>query len=40
MDLSPMQGRPAESCDILFRFHVDGSIVEANKVSRAQKEFH
>jgi hypothetical protein len=35
-----MQGRHAESWDIISRLHVDGSIVHTNKVSYAQKEFH
>ncbi|KAG1719299.1 general substrate transporter [Suillus lakei] len=35
-----MQGRHAESWVIISRLHVDGNIVDANKVSYAQKEFH
>ncbi|KAG0707359.1 general substrate transporter [Suillus ampliporus] len=35
-----MQGRHAESWDIISRLHVDRNILDASKVSYAQKEFH
>ncbi|KAG2345534.1 general substrate transporter [Suillus weaverae] len=35
-----VQGRHAESWDIISRLRVDGNIVEANKISYAQEEFH
>lgn len=35
-----MQERHAESWDIISRLHVDANVVDAHKVSYAQKEFH
>jgi hypothetical protein len=35
-----MQGRRAESWDIISRLHVDANALDASNVSYAQKEFH